>query len=119
MTLLESTLRNQQRNLGVTTEQLAVLSGVRVQKLIPGLSGKVPLHFDDLDRVRRTLLRLQKLVEIFRPVPVSLADTRTVAFLLRKLDDGDLNNILTPYARELAIELDRALSHSEVGTLVG
>ena len=33
MTLLETTLNNRRRNLNITTQQLAALSGVREQKL--------------------------------------------------------------------------------------
>ncbi len=120
MTLLETSIRNQTRNLGLTLGQLALLSDVRPQVLIPGLNGRAPLRIADVERVRHTLSRIQRLVDVFRPFRISLQDTREVSFLLNKLDDGELDGLLAPRAREIAAELDRASSRSEVGMqLVG
>lgn len=111
MTLLEQTLNNQRRNLKLTTEQLAVLSGVRLQKLIPGLSGKVPLCHEDIDRVRRAMSRVQQLVDLFKPLPLSLESTRVVSLLIRMMEDGDLRDPFVPYIREVvAPEIERALN---------
>lgn len=107
MTLLETSLRNRIRNLGLTMGQVAELSGIRIQVLVPGLNGRSQLSLGDIDRLRTTLDRIQRLVEIFKPLPVSLKDTRVVRFLLAKLDDGDLDGaVLAPRVQELAAELD-------------
>lgn len=118
MTLLETTLRNRIRNLGLTMGQVAELSGVRVQILVPGLNGRSPLSLTDIDRLRTTLNRIESVVNAFRPVPLSLKDTRTLKFLLKKLEDGELDDVMTPHARELAAELDHLLC-SGIEALVG
>lgn len=119
MTLLETSIKNQTRNLGLTLGQLAILSDVRPQVLIPGLNGRAPLRIADVERVRHTLSRIQRLVDSFRPFPISLQDTRVIRFLLSKSDDGELKNLFSPRAKELSVELDRILSHAEVGRELG
>jgi hypothetical protein len=108
MSLLEDSIRNRIRNFGLTLNQVSDLTGIRIQVLSPGLTGRSQLSLGDIDRLRTTLDRIQRLVEIFKPLPVSLKDTRVVRFLLAKLDDGDLNDVLTPRAKELAAEMEKA-----------
>jgi hypothetical protein len=110
MTLLETTLNNKRRNLKITTQQLAVLSGVREQKLVPGLSGRVPLHLEDIEKVRRALSRVQELVDLFRPLPLDLSNRTVVALLIRLMESGELKDPFVLHMRQTVIpEIERAL----------
>jgi transcriptional regulator with XRE-family HTH domain len=108
MSLLEDGIRNQIRNFGLTLTQVSELSGIRIQVLSPGLTGRNPLSLADIDRLRDLLGRIKALVHIFKPIPLGLQDTITIRFLLKKLADGELNDVLTPHARELAAEMEKA-----------
>jgi hypothetical protein len=109
MGILEDSLRNKMSRLGVSVEQAAILSGIRSQIVFSGLSGRRPFCGPDIEALDRTLKNLQALVDAAKPFPLSLADTRKVKFLLDKLYTGDLQRVMSPFAKIIADEMDRAV----------
>jgi hypothetical protein len=95
--------------LDMTRAQLSEFSGVREQLLIPFLRGTKSLPGLDIEQITRTLAECEELVDKFRPVPLSFADTRKIKFLLEQLRDDNLRDFPSPRALELTNEMEVAL----------
>ena len=66
------------------------------------------MHLEDL--VRCALSRVQELVDLFRPLPLDLSNTKVVALLIRLMDDGELDQPFTEHMRQfVAPEIERTL----------
>jgi hypothetical protein len=105
MGLIEAGIKTRMFHLGITAEQLAQFSGIRPQILHPGIKGTRPLSNLDIEKVHYTLHRLELLVETLKPVPVDMTSTKQIQFLLRRLEDGDIEKLMTPYAKVVAEEM--------------
>src|SRR5258705_2873711 len=92
-------------HLGITAEQLAQFSGIRPQILHPGIKGTRPLSNIDIEKIHRTLRQLELLVEMLTQVPADMTSTKQIQFLLRRLEDGDIEKLMTPYAKVVAEEM--------------
>jgi hypothetical protein len=108
MGLIEAGIKTRMFHLGITAEQLAQFSGIRPQILHPGIKGTRPLSNVDIEKVHYALHQLELLVDLLKPVPVDMKSTRYISFLLRRLEDGDIEKLTTPYAKIVAEEMMQA-----------
>jgi hypothetical protein len=104
MSISEDLIKIRMFKLGISREQLAAFSGLRPQILFPGLKGTRILTAQELLRIDKSLGGLERLVEVLKPFPICLSDTRKVKFLLEKLELRDVERAFTPYLGILAEE---------------
>ena len=108
MGLIEKSILFRMNNLETSRAVLASLCGLREQYLCPALKGTVPLSIADIQKINKVLSDLERLQDLARPFVLPMDDVRKLKFLLAKLDDGDLNVIMTPLAKEIAVEMEAA-----------
>ena len=106
MGLQEKTIKFRMATIGISCGQLSEFTGIRAQILHPGLRATQPLSNPDRENVLRTLTELEALVNLARPIPVDVTDTRKIKFLLEKMADGDLNYLASPHTRAWAEEME-------------
>jgi hypothetical protein len=108
MGLVESSVKIRMMRLGISAEQLAQFAVIRPQILHPGLTGRRPLSNPDIEKVHCALDKLERLVVLLQPVPIDMTSTKHVLFLLRRLEDGDIEKLMTPFAKIVAEEMQAA-----------
>ena len=104
MGLQETIFVNKLRSLGITRQQLSVLTGIRPQILVPGLNGSARLGNSEIQKIASILDELQKLFVLVRPFCLP-NDVGQLEYLLAQMKIGRLDNVMSPVAREISDEM--------------
>ncbi len=91
MSLAESLIADRLYKLKLSKAQLATLTGIATQRLIPGLRGVVKLSNVEFERIYATLDEVEKLIEIAKPfaLPTDVSEIKT---LVEKMRGGEFDN---------------------------
>lgn len=108
MSLLETGILASMNDLGLTRLALSGLTGIREQHLCAALKCSVRFSNSDIENIHKMLGDLKKLQLIARPFRLPMHDISELRFLLARLNDNDLDGVMTPRAQELAIAMDAA-----------